>query len=92
MHYEGEKLGQNRGKGHWILTSEETFYFSGPNLCANFNENKTKIAIVEARTDRQKVASYDPIEYRNQCFHFHGKLFGCYFGYSKWPPSDSNGT
>jgi len=33
--------------------------------------------------------TYDPTEFRNQCFHFHRKLFGRHLGYSKWPPSES---
>ena len=32
----------------------------------------------------------DPTEFRNQCFHFHQKLFGRHLGHWKWPPSGSH--
>ena len=54
MLYGGEKLGHNRGRGHWISTlNESVLTFWGPNFCAKFHHNRTKIATVGARTDRQ---------------------------------------
>jgi len=54
----GEKLGQNRGRGHRILTASESFLtFRAPNFCAKFHLNRTKIATVEVRTERRKDAS-----------------------------------
>jgi len=61
MHYRGEKLGQNRGRGHRILTANECFLtFRVSNLCAKFDQNRRKIATVGARTDRQTDRSTGP--------------------------------
>jgi len=47
MHYGGEKLGQNREGVIGFLP------FLGPNFCAKFHQNRTKIASVGVGTGRQ---------------------------------------
>jgi len=49
MHCGGEQLGQNRGRGHRILTPKKTFLLFGlPTSVQNFSKIEQK-----ARTDRQ---------------------------------------
>jgi len=60
IYYGGEKLEQNRGMGHRILTPNENFLtFRAPNFCAKFHKNRTLIATVGARTDRHADRSTD---------------------------------
>jgi len=56
MHYLGEKLGQNRGTGHLILTLNESFLtLRAPNLCTKFHSNRKNCDRRSAgrHTDRQ---------------------------------------
>ena len=49
----GEKLWQNRGSGHRILTSSElVLIFQAQDLCPKFHQNQIKTATLGAMTDR----------------------------------------
>jgi len=55
---------QNRGKCHRILTPNEgVLTFRAPNFCAKFHQNRTKIATVGARTDRQADQQKDASDF-----------------------------
>jgi len=51
---QGRKIGAKWGRGHQILTPNESFLLTlwFANLCAKYHQNRTKIATIGARTDR----------------------------------------
>jgi len=53
-----EKMGQNRGKCHRILTPNESLLaFWALHRCAKFHQNRIKIATIGARTERRTYSS-----------------------------------